>query len=159
MSRANNCFCASCQFDTVDENFFTLDGYSEVMLFAITKRMSFLKPVTDKYSHRATKRILELADKLNLTIYALVDHAESCADNSMPDQTDVASTFSPVSVATGAAVPNFHPSERQKKFCYFAKRMLNHAKRCSSNGPCHAEYCQTFKDIIEYRFLFSRLRH
>jgi hypothetical protein len=147
----------STQFDLIDEEFFTLDGYSGEILFSITKRMSFLRSATDKYSQRSIKRILELADRLDLTIYALVDHAESCPDNSVPDESDVIHSFSPIEAAA-AAVPHYHPTERQKKFCYFAKSMLAHAKGCNII-PCQAEYCQAFKDIIEYRFLFSRLKN
>jgi hypothetical protein len=124
------------------------------MIFAITRRTSFLKPATDKYSQKSTRRILELAENLDLTIYALVDHAETCPDDSVPDESDPIDDFLPAE----GDMNYCHPTERQKKFCYFAKCMLAHAKGCN-NKPCPAEYCQAFKDIIEYRFLFSRLKN
>jgi hypothetical protein len=147
-------------FDSTDEDFFTLNGYSDEILFAVSKNLTFLKRATNKYSSKSLARILELADQLDFSLFALVEHARTCPDQSLPGEADdLFCSFSPINAAAASAtgVTHFHPTRRQKEFCYFSKCILEHSKHCR-NQACPVEYCHVFKEIIEFRYLFSNLK-
>jgi hypothetical protein len=166
-------------FDATDDTFFALNIYSEEMMFAVSGKLTFLKPANDKYTRKGSKRLLELRDNLDLTLYALIQHAKSCQDQSLPEETkpNVEESVKTVhevteitrelpqapmprvfcTVSSTEAVVKTHPSNRQKELCYYTKLILGHTSKCR-NKACSNEYCQVFKDIVEFMFLFARLR-
>lgn len=140
------------EFNSLDEDFFTLDLRSNEVIFAVSKDFNFLNKPNG--SPKFLKRLLELADKIDFHCYALVDHAKSCCDTSLPDEPSplpmMMCSFSAMEAAS------FHPSQRQKEMCFFSKCLLAHASQCK-NKCCPVDYCQVFRDVLEYQFLFARM--
>jgi hypothetical protein len=143
---------AGIEFNSLDEDFFTLDLRSHEVIFAVSKDFNFLSRPNG--SPKFLKRLLELADKIDFHCYALVDHARKCCDTSLPDEPS--STMFMCSFSAADAAVSFHPSQRQKEMCFFSKCLLAHASQCK-NKCCPVDYCQVFRDVLEYQFLFARL--
>jgi hypothetical protein len=145
-------------FNSLDEQYFTLDSFSDEVIFAISKNFGFLRKNTGR-SPKFLKRLLELADKINFRCMALITHAKLCQDNTLPDELPISVSGEDLILCTTSsfnAAILAHPTMRQKELCFFSKCLLSHATNCK-NKCCPVDYCQIFREVLEYQFLFSRI--
>lgn len=169
---------AEVEFDAMDEQFFLLDLHTEEVLFLITRKVSIVQ--RSKHSTpQIISRLIELADKISMKSFALVIHSQRCHDELHNHQNQNPNSQSPslssTSTSSCSHVPYYrnqttssfytqnhtgifrsHPSERQERLCAYCRYLLLHVQQCK-DPHCPIDYCSVFKDILEYRALFSKL--
>jgi hypothetical protein len=124
------------KFNEVDEEFFGFSELTEEVLFVVSKKSSLVKQRGGTYEQY--KQLKELADKVDLKLFALMDHAKKC----------VSSSLSTIEAA--------HPTQRQQNLCQLTKSLLGHAHSCK-NRICHVSHCDQTRIILEYQQLFQSL--
>jgi DNA-directed RNA polymerase subunit RPC12/RpoP len=124
------------EFNSIDEQYFTLDVLSEEVLFVVSKKSSLVK--TRGGSYEDYKKLIELVDKIDLKLFSLIDHCKKCQ----------ATTTTPETLQ--------HPTQRQQNLCEMTRSLLAHASTCQ-NRVCHVSHCDQSRTILEYQRLFNSI--